>query len=193
MYLRFRFFGCTIGFCDYPIPPGTMFNDRGDAGYFYFHVLSEEEAKNLHIAAVVRDISRPGEAWGAEIPVPRGQELNRPKLELLNIPMDIRFRRNLRLYGLRKSVEPVVLRVRLYDLEKDEPQGASLPLVERTYTFSAPGRRDTMVDIDREFGPLPPVNRARIEIERVSGEADYWGFVTVTNNVTQHVTVISPH
>jgi hypothetical protein len=34
--------------------------------------------------------------------------------------------------------------------------------------------------------------RIRIEIEPLDGRAEYWAYVSVTNNATQHVTIVSP-
>jgi len=40
--------------------------------------------------------------------------------------------------------------------------------------------------------PLAPGNPIRIEVRAPEGGSRFWAFVSVTNNQTQHVTIISP-
>lgn len=52
---------------------------------------------------------------------------------------------------------------------------------------------NNQVDLGSESFPLPPgVEWLRLRIEPVSEGFSYWGFVSVTNNETQLISIVTP-
>jgi hypothetical protein len=139
----------------------------------------------------VRDISRQAENWGTEIPVVRETELSTSTIQLLNIPVEGRFRQTLRIYALttRDGAAPTV-RVRVYPLQ-DEGKLVELDLplrVEQPVELAF-----AQVSAFRETFQLPAsITNIRVEIEPLTLGLRFWAFVSVTNNDTQHVTTITP-
>jgi hypothetical protein len=188
---------CPTAFCGFTFRPGETVESLDDPfGLFFI----SGSADQVRFFSVVRDISRQNESWGAEIRAVRERELQQDRIELIRVPTDPAFRRNLRLYTVRTTTEVnevSVLRVRAYDGAED------LALRERLL-----GEREFMLDSRK--GPEPDyvgyefvgniddlfagtkTDAIRLVIERVSGTAKLWAFVTLTNNETHHVTTVTP-
>ena len=158
----------------------------GLVGYMPRHGLSKVSYNLL-----VRDRSRQAEALGAEIPVVREEELyDGTSLSLLNVPTDARFRAALRFYTIEGS-GTVQLRIKpLFDSD---------PLVSTQITTARAGQTPyehgflVIADLVHQYPALAGRGPLRIEVSPQSpGTVRIWAFVTVTNNLTQHVTVISP-
>lgn len=141
----------------------------------------------------VRDLSRNASSAGTEVPVVPESEFRSRKLQLLNIPVDPRFRLLLRLYEMNHPAS-TSFTVRVIDADS----GASL--VQRRVDL-APAEvnmlRPAYAQVSDIFNGLPAnVTRVRVEVEPDISPAPpavaFWGFVTVTNNTTQELTVISP-
>jgi hypothetical protein len=171
------------------VPPGTtvplsIFGER-PAGLVLFLPRGVDTGFRYH----VRDISRDALNWGTEIPVVREGDTRR-RIELAGVPFDPRYRLQLRVYGIdgvssrllltvQPSGEPPQYReVQLAGpcsatpCNSNAPAYASLDLEQLFPTFSGP----QTIAISHT-GYQPP---------------RLWAFVTVTNDDTQHVTVISP-
>lgn len=141
----------------------------------------------------VRDRSRQEQTWGTELPIVRERDFA-TRVQLFDVPLQPRFRQVLRVYALpegRAAGNDVV--VRFFDAQT----GALL--LTRTVALRAPD--------DRFGAPELPVQPETVEIdflgiaevaghERLRVELEstrrIWGYVSVTNNETQHVTVVSP-
>ena len=138
----------------------------------------------IHFGLLVRDLSRQSEALGTEIPVVREKDLFGRTLELLNVPTDPRFRVTLRVYQLGTPAE-IGLIIRPLDSEE--------PLVS-TFVFPAGTPAYVQVsDLVATYPQLAGKGPLRILLmPPVSGNPTLWGFASVTNNETQHVTTISP-
>ena len=129
----------------------------------------------------VRDVSRTNGSYGAEVPVVRDHEF-RDELAFANVPFDPRYRLMLRLYSMTGVTRHWVLDahgvrsgVRLNGPCTAVPCASALP------AFAA-------VDLKLAF----PQASGTVTV-RVDHSLDpKWGFITVTNNETQEVTVISP-
>ena len=105
------------------------------------------------------------------------------------VPTDSRFRDTLRVYGYSGMVDQVTVRI----FDPALPQ----PLVEIHFTLQAtndPQRFPSYLQIDPlSYSQVAPPDRVRIEVESASTPPKpIWAFVSVTNNETQHVTVIAP-
>lgn len=157
----------------------TLFGDRA-AGLLLF----VPRGSDARFANHIRDVSRDATQWGTEVPVVRESD-TKETIVLPNVPFDPRYRLQLRVYG----IDGVRTTVQLWsgtNHKEVELRGACVAMPcnsnQPAYGSADPGRlfpaltgKQTITVTQGGYQPL------RI-----------WAFVTVTNNETQHVTVISP-
>jgi len=157
----------------------------------------------MYFSTVVRDVSRSVEPWGTSIPSATESDFRLDRMELLNVPSELTFRKNLRIYLIPQFVPgtsaEVTLAVRVFDFDAELATSPSRRMIaEKQYTL-----RDTALvkqtdylaifDLDHDFPGLQSAQRLRVEVERVgSVETKLWALLTVTNNNTQHVTLFTP-
>lgn len=139
---------------------------------------------DIDVQLRVQDLSRQSQTWGTTIPVVRDADF-RGIVRLHAIPTDSRFRDTLRIYGY---VNGGTAKVRILD----EATGA---LIASTEVNIAASQDPTSYP---PFGQIASLRDAFPEIAThatVGVEVEstlIWAFVAVTNNETQHVTVIAP-
>ena len=171
-------------------------------------LLDRRFSDSVEVHLRVQDISRQSQTWGTEVPVVREKGLYQGTLNLLDIPIGAAFRQTLRVYDVDARPDAVV-RVRFYRVnpatdttsEVLDPTPPDLLVAERTVHLTTEQRNGTPAyDLGyaeiSNVGVLPElqnVDRIRIEVTSLTTGLRFWGFVSVTNNDTQHVTVISPH
>jgi hypothetical protein len=205
-------YGCFLPEGCFPIPPtppGISFRPQlfGFAsalrGLFFF--VDRRFASEVSIALRIRDLSRASMTWGTEVPVVREAEFRTGKLTLLDIPTGGEYRQVLRIYNL-DGTRVAQVAVRVYALNPaytspfasprpDPVLGQSLVSFQITGTnpnppFSGPGYIE-ISDLSA-IAALSGTERVHIEIESATLGLQFWAFVTVVNNDTQHLTVISP-
>lgn len=145
----------------------------------------------------VRDVSENAQSWGTAVPVVKMSEFA-PRLVIIDVPTDARYRGMLRIYSTGSSPQTVEYRV---FRENDD-----MPVVTR---------RVELHGIVHPAPVLMPENPAYIQIDlltpevRAAGERVWieidnlganvsppppsiWAFVSVTNNETQQITAIVP-
>jgi hypothetical protein len=160
-------------------------------GVLYF--TPREIASNLHYGLLVRDTTRQAQSWGTEIPVVRESEFRMGNIELLNVPVQPRFRSTLRIYNV-DSVEGGVV-VAVYSMN-----GRELVLTTVELRSNAPCARfepcasddpafAVINDLAAAFPQIAAEERIRVEV-RPNGRG--WAFISITNNDTQQVTTITP-
>jgi hypothetical protein len=144
---------------------------------------------SLRFNILIRDLSRQSEALGTEIPVVREGDWKEDGVTLLNVPSDSRFRVALRIYLEDDHLAVGSMAVRVFRMSENTP------LIER---FVPVGRERGGIpamgwigDIGPAFG-IAPGEPLRIVIDSPVAGQRFWAFASVTNNDTQHVTVISP-
>lgn len=164
-----------------PLYPGTP-----SPGVFVS--LPSDAAANVSFQLRIQDTSRQAQTWGTTIPVTRASDF-RPTIRLINVPTDPRFRVNLRIYSVATARSQAIVRV--FGMSNSQVLGESAVALERFTPF------DTAYDpFYAEVHPITdglsePV--VGIEVEGADPARDrLWAFVSVTNNETQHVTVIAP-
>jgi hypothetical protein len=160
------------------------------AGFFLF--IPRESASTTHFGALVRDVTREAEGWGTEIPLVREHEFSE-LAELLNVPTDARYRRMLRIYSAGSVSD--IAQVTIHAMDGSQTARESVPL-----TSASPCSAGTpclssfpasaVLDFDALFPEIASLGRIGISIGGLT--APVWGFLTITNNETQQVTVISP-
>jgi hypothetical protein len=163
----------------------------GNEGAFLY-LEEPSEPLSLHLRVIERS-----DGWGTVIPIVRERDF-RTRQRLLNVPTDPRFR----------------VRIRIYDFEGHD----ALPVLLRGYSFRGMGTptdhllAETEVILTHapfegsspQFPPYPadgsmmldqfltiPSEHDRVWVE-ISSDRPVWGFVTVTDNVTHRVTLITP-
>jgi hypothetical protein len=158
---------------------------------------------NTHVGAAkmslrVRDISENATSLGDEVPVVRADH-GAHELSLVDVPIDPKYRATLRIYSFAQ--EPLPVRVTIY------PEDGNVPLQEL----------DVMLQgvVNAVFEPFPPYpaylaldplpaavraaggDRVRIEITNFGPVITpppprIWAFVSLTNNETNQVTIVTP-
>ncbi|HEX8253397.1 MAG TPA: IPT/TIG domain-containing protein [Thermoanaerobaculia bacterium] len=181
---------------------------RGDGAFIY---VPEPLAPHVDFKLFARDISREAEAWGTEIPVVRVANEFDGSIRLLDVPVDPRFRANLRVYG-NSDFESRV-RIAVYAHPGNTLLQEREVLLVGIDSGSAPNEPDIPSTPDMPFSPayaqLDPLTdvvrasghtRVRIEVESLPPlfsnppfSRPIWAFVSLTNNVTQQVTTVTPH
>jgi hypothetical protein len=203
--------GCIILCADQPLTqPGVTFYPALLSGQFTqgaILLIDRRAANDIAVNLRVQDVSRASQTWGTEIPVIREAGLFRSRFTILDVPVEQRFRQSLRFYDpdARSDARAIV---RFYRVT---------PTIDTTYDATNPPRSDTLLGQrtialqieQRAGGPmfdlgyaeisnlaglpeLQGVDRVRIEIEPATSNLRLWAFVSVTNNETQHVTVLTP-
>lgn len=138
--------------------------------------------KELDIWLRVRDLSRQSQTWGTSIPIVRESDF-RPVIRLQNVPTDSHFRSTLRTYNYFGTAPPLRT-IRIFD----ETTGALL--VTETITSLTNFQINSLTDA---YPQIRGHDTVRIEVQPVGDPPQpIWAFVSVTNNETQHVTVIAP-
>ena len=169
--------------------PGAQYGEEeidnnGNPGRFVY--LQREDRNDFVMQLRAFDISRETTNFGTEIPVVREDEMRIDPVVLLGIPTDPRFRNTLRIYA--EDERAFLIRI----------EGANGLLYEDS-VHAAPGQ-DMFDPAYAMFTGFPsgagPVRVTITALEPITSPpappVRFWAFTTVTNNDTQHITVISP-
>jgi len=152
------------------------------------------EVKDVDVQLRIADVSRDALDAGTELPIVRDEELKTATAHLLNVPLDARFRLTLRVYDVTPS--PTRFNVRVYSLQEGTQSTLLLTTgIEATSPQSGEFRDlpsyGEIGDLGRQL-PAGAPRALRIEVEPTTAGSRFWTFVSVTNNDTQHVTVVTP-
>ena len=141
------------------------------------------QQKNL-FSLRIRDVSRSGMSAGTEVPIAREKDFRSFELVFADVPFDAHHRLMLRLYSMT-GVEQYFLVTAGTAIEVAHLTGpcAVAPCASVHPSFAA-------VDLNALFTSLAGQGPRRVSVD--THLEPLWGFITVTNNVTQQVTVISP-
>lgn len=153
-------------------------------------LVPRNEAPYLGFASRVRDVSGSDDNFGSALPVVREQQMvRRGAATMLDVPMDSRYRNRLRVYAFDET-DAQELRVRLVIEERNTRSETDLLL---TRTCSAAQCPAIPFYAERVIPTSDTQNaRANFFVDfRARPDVLLWGFVSVTNNKTQHVTVIA--
>ncbi|MFA6956304.1 MAG: hypothetical protein WC538_10570 [Thermoanaerobaculia bacterium] len=194
---------CGLALCPPPVLPSkTTIVITAPTGGSY---LVSDDLESLTIQLRIQDISRQSETWGTTIPTVRESDaLAAPRIaSLVEIPVTPEFRSLLRIYDLDRSDQDQTkqVRIRFYAVNPDQSPTLSLRdvlLLETTYKLVPdpsfpPHQTPRMASIPLStIEQLSGARRLRIEVEAVTDALRFWAFVSVTNNETQHVTIVSP-
>jgi hypothetical protein len=185
-----------------PLTPGPivhphttrMFTDAlrdipGHAGAF-INVLAVQ-ARDVITKVRVHDTSRDAAAFGVEIPTVSDLDFAKT-IRLTGIPTDARFRSTLRVYAYdATNFGPVTVRVR------DDADGTLLATVPVALDRGELGREadipaSAQISLDPIIEPLRNHSRIRLDIADSDTIRPIWAFVSITNNQTQEITLVTP-
>ena len=153
-------------------------------------LMRSTEAAEMTFSLRVRDLSRQSETWGTEVPVVTDTAAFTTTVHLLNIPTTTAFRSFLRIYDFIESLDVVT---RQFNVKVFSLSGNTLLKQFDVTTTPVPGQAVGEVDVS-DLIPSPAGDPIRLEIAPapVDPPRKFWAFVSVTNNVTQHVTLVTP-
>ena len=157
-----------------------------DAPNGLFLIVPRQATPALTFHAAVRDTSRADSEWATEIPVAREAQFSNNPVELLDVPIDPRFRTMLRIYSPEASIPDSNSQVHVTVYSLDD--GHVLRELFPSLVNSSDAEHPAFVSVSDLMNGLPS-GRAGVQVQ---GPVKLWAFATVTNNVTQHVTVVSP-
>jgi hypothetical protein len=167
----------------------SLRNIAGHAGAFIY--VQASMARDVITKVRVHDTSRDAAAFGVEIPAVSDLDFA-TTVHLTGIPTDARFRSTLRVYAYdATNFGPVTLRVR------DNADGTLLATVPVALA-PAPGGEETdipasaQISLDPIIEPLRSHARLRIDIADSDAIRPIWGFLSITNNQTQEITLVTP-
>ncbi|HEX7808050.1 MAG TPA: hypothetical protein VF608_04990 [Thermoanaerobaculia bacterium] len=161
----------------------------------FIHV-PKELVSDMEMTLVVEssELTQPEARSYTELPVVRESDFREGKIQIVGVRMDDGFRKTLRLYGLDGST-PTAVRVRVFDLT------SSTPAYEHEYSLMPQAGLDANgMQISPTFNMECDLSDyvgnyehpVRVEIESMTPGQRIWGFVSVTNNVTQHFYTVVP-
>jgi len=156
--------------------------------------------EDLNLNLRLFDRSRTAMTWGTDVPVVREQDLFDQTIQLFPVPLASRFRATLRIYDPMRTPDATVsarffrvttgdlLATRVLDLV-----ALTLPINGTVHDFSYPGLAEiaNLAELP-ELQILRSEESVRIEIEPVTPNLRFWAMVSVTNDETQHVTLVTP-
>ena len=151
--------------------------------------LWRDQAARMIVSVRARDLSRNLDTWGTDIPTVRESEVGSNPISLLNLPNNERFRLTLRMYDFGWVDNSFVVSV--LPLVGDNLVAEFV--VPTEFLMDAHGvnqgiRFAVMTELRL---PASAPDRLRLVI-RTQLPTQYWAFAAVTNNETQHVTVVAP-
>lgn len=171
----------------YPRPANGV---AGAVLYVGSGAASADLLNDLSFELRIADLSRSATSAGTEVPVVRESAFRTSHVDLLDIPSDLRFRSVLRVFEMNRG--QAQFSVRIYD----QTSGALLDdrvIMTATMPQGAmrfqPGFAE-MVDVTQSgrFSPHP----IRVEIRALTSSVAFWSYVSVTNNDSQQVTLVTP-
>jgi hypothetical protein len=155
--------------------------------------LPRRESESIHIALRLREVSRNPDGYGTELPVVHEKDFVSPRVTLYDVPVGPRFRSKLRVYSINPpmgnegDVSFTLTRSgtnRYVTLER-------LPWTRPRCTYDSCMPAYAEIDLDSLSGPEFRAG-GRFDLSFQLSYADIWAFVTVVDNTTQSVSVISP-
>lgn len=171
---------------DFAFPGAFVHVEKARAADVAFHLRLYEE-------------SRRSTEFGIEVPVVRERDFLTGTTWLVNIPTVTTSRVHLRVYGLESPSGTAEVRLRIYADDAVEPR------YEQTLTITpapfegripAPGDHDAIVP-GIVVLPLSPdmtgdAKTIRVSVEPLTPGLSYWLMASITSNVTQNVTLVTP-
>jgi hypothetical protein len=163
------------------------------------HVESQYAAAFTFVSRI-RDVSREQDSAGTEIPVVHEDRIAEQPVRLLNVPIATKFRNMLRVYALPEIANPEV-EVRYYRMtERSSLFADRTPLrIERLRLRTYAAMQGFL--LHPSLAEVPGFESAPelagqtalwIDVVPITPGLRIWAFVSITNNDTQQVTLVTP-
>ena len=169
----------------------NLANTTADSPGVFLYV-PRDRVREVHFNLRIRELTKAADSYGTQIPVVRVRDFPTGTATLLNVPLQFGARLNLRVYTPDDFSSEFV--VRLFA----DPSG--LPLGERKFPGPRPRPTDPIfpmlfapdINLSAAFAGLV-ADRVRVVVERTfpAGQP-FWPMLTITNNRTNSVTVVTP-
>lgn len=187
--------------CPYALPSGSLVQWGGieshhnDGGALL--QIPPAFAPNLHLSARLLEVSRNAQPTGVDIPIIREDQFFRRATSYLGIPSSSAVRSALRVYDPRQrhgsavradflAPDGAVLATTILRPGDDPILGTGeIPLYYPYPGFAA------IYSITDTFPQLRSYERFHIRLTPLDPTTEYWAFVSVTHNETQHVLLIT--
>ena len=152
-------------------------------------------AADLSAGLRLNETSRSAVDAGTEIPVVRDAALRKTAIHLHGVPRDTNFRAMLRVYEL--GVDDARFHVSVFEEGSGIDAGSLLDEFElraiapETGSFRMhPAYAESALTLSTPPASRPPT--VRVDVEPLTTGSRYWAFVSITNNDTQRVTLVTP-
>ena len=154
----------------------------GTPGTFLYMQTDQLDRVRMNLRAY--DTSRAAENFGTEIPIVRLRDFatTLDPMVLIGIPSDPRFRSTLRIYGYGDTAASLLVTI----------EGANGAYIERSVLLPAQPDRYHPGYVELSNFPVGAGMLRVTIIPPPSVTPHRWAFVSVTNNETQHITLITP-
>jgi hypothetical protein len=142
----------------------------------------------LDLDSRIRDTSRAAQTAGAEVPIVRERDF-RGEIRFLNVPVDARYRTMLRVWSLGDyqfivSFNQIPVQNVLLPLTRIPGTAMWFGSIDATSRLLLSTSTPVIIDVHPSGFATPPSPLLSPPI---------WGMLSITNNDTQQVTIISPH
>lgn len=162
--------------------------------------IDPEHADDVHMNVRLYDQSRTSMTWGTDIPVVRERDLFGRPIQIFPVPMATRFRTALRVYDPHRTPDASVA-VTFYSVAAGHLLGSRVLTLQVLTRELSPGVIDVSYPGLAELGNLSDLpelstlndnDSIRIVVESLTPGLKLWAMVSVTNDETQHVTLLTP-
>jgi hypothetical protein len=173
-----------------------LLNNTNPWGHVLYAIRGTTDS--LTLSSRIRDTSRQAQTAGTEVPVARERDF-RSRLRFMNIPVDSRYRVMLRLWAI--GDDPFGNDPRFTAAVPVSLLSTPVPFLPITMA-RIPGTAMWFGSIDvTSLLPRTPANPNTLQVFSAGYQSDaiplafprIWGMLSITNNDTQQVTIISPH
>lgn len=186
--------------CQLP-PRGKPFDLRRETlvwGDFpaQFIYVRKADAKKLIVSTRAYDASKNTETAGAFIPTARDDDFSAEGFTLIGVPVAPQFRTTLRVYDATANPDGRI-QFALFGDDESVPFYVNSTRLETdpnetTLTTALLPMHPSLAQIDLSSVIPAKYSRVRIQVVSDNSSVSLWGFISITNNETSHVTVITP-
>jgi hypothetical protein len=167
-----------------------FFNDSVPGRQLHFETVDDSQ---LSFGLRVADTSRSASTAGTEIPVIREADYRRAAVNLPNVPIDPRFRLTLRIYEM--TLPTADFNVSVFDQQSNALLGSSKfhLVAPMTGAFRYEPAYVQLADLNSivPSGTTMPA-AVRVVVTPTDEASRFWAFISITNNDTQQLTLITP-
>lgn len=153
--------------------------------------LPKDSAERLRMSLVVEssERSRLDERSYTELPIVSAKEFTKGKMQFVGVRVDEGFRQTVRMYGLDGRKDGAVM-MRVYPMDSSDLLHSCVHIISPITEQQTADGRDLRpafgMECDMSAHIAARNQKVRIELEPITQGLEYWAFISVTNNKTQH-------